>query len=260
MKNVALITGASSGIGLELAHVHAETGGDLVIVARRADKLAALKQELEARHQVEVYTITKDLSLPSAPQEVFEEVNKAGIAIEYLINNAGFGGHGKFHEREWQQDLSMINLNVVALSALTRLFLPDMVQRNSGRILNVSSTASYLGGPLQAVYYATKHYVTAFSNGIAEELHDSQVTVTALLPGVTETEFGAASGMDKTKLFDKAFSARKVAEDGYKGMLQGKLDVVSGLTRVQKFMMSLLPFFPKKYVLKNVRKMQEIPS
>ncbi|HAA23616.1 MAG TPA: short-chain dehydrogenase, partial [Cytophagales bacterium] len=150
MKNVALITGASSGIGLELAHIHAEKGGDLIIVARRAEKLASLKQELETKHKVQVHTIAKDLSEPTAAQEIFDEVTQAGITIEYLINNAGFGGQGKFHEREWQQDLNMINLNVVALTALTRLFLPNMVARNSGRVLNVSSTASFLPGPLQA--------------------------------------------------------------------------------------------------------------
>ena len=260
MKNVALITGASSGIGLELAHIHAEQGGNLVIVARRADKLTSLKQELEQKHKVQVHTITKDLSIPTAAQEVYDEVIQAGITVDYLINNAGFGGHGKFHERDWQQDLNMINLNIVALTALTRLFLPDMVARNSGRILNVSSTASFLPGPLQAVYYATKHYVTAFSNGIAEELHDTSVTVTALLPGATETEFAATSGMDKTDLFKNSFSARGVAEDGYQGMLKGKLDVVSGLSGSQKMMMGVLPLMPKKRLLKMVRQMQEVTS
>ncbi|PKP00754.1 MAG: short-chain dehydrogenase, partial [Bacteroidetes bacterium HGW-Bacteroidetes-9] len=159
-----LITGASSGIGKEIANIHAERGGDLVIVARSKDKLDQLKAELESKHSVKVTVIVKDLGLPDAPKEIYDEVKKTGIEIDYLVNNAGFGGLGKFHQREWEQDLAMINLNIVALTALTRLFLPDFVKRNSGRILNVSSTASLMPGPLQAVYFASKAYVTSFSN------------------------------------------------------------------------------------------------
>lgn len=257
MKKVALITGASTGIGKELAIIHAAKGNDLIVVARSEDKLNALKSELEASTGVKVMVITKDLGLPDAPQAIYDEVKGAGIEIDFLINNAGFGGIGKFHEREMGADLAMINLNIIALTALTRLFLPDFVNRNSGRILNVSSTASYMPGPLQAVYYATKAYVTFFSNAIAEELHDTNVTVTNLMPGATETEFGRISGMDKTVLFDKTATAKRVAEDGYNGMLAGKIDVVSGLTLSQKIMMSMIPFLPKKVTLKQVRQMQE---
>jgi len=258
MKKAALITGASSGIGKEFANIHAEKGGDLILVARSKNKLEKLKTELEEKHSVKVVVIVKDLTLPAAPQEIYNEVKNAGIEIEYLINNAGFGGRGKFHERDWKQDLDMINLNVVALTALTRFFLPDFVKRNTGRILNVSSTASFMPGPLQAVYYATKAYVTFFSNAIAEELHDTKITVTTLMPGATETEFGRVSGMDKTSLFQKTASARSVAEDGYNGMLAGRLDVVSGLKFAQKVMMWMLPFTPKKMVLKQIRQMQEV--
>jgi short-subunit dehydrogenase len=257
-KKVALITGASTGIGKELAHIHAEKGGDLVIVARRKDKLEALKNELESKYSSEVMVIAKDLSQSEAPEEIYKEVKSSGTEVDYLINNAGFGGRGKFHERAWENDLAMINLNVVALTALTRFFLPGFVKRNSGRILNVSSTASFMPGPLQAVYYATKSYVTFFSNALAEELYDTNVTVTALMPGATETEFAQVSGMDKTSLFDKTFSARKVAEEGYNGMVTGKLDVVSGLTGAQKVMMKMIPFTPKKMLLKRVRQMQEV--
>lgn len=257
-KKVALITGASTGIGKELARIHAEKGGDLVIVARSKEKLEKLKTELETLHNNKVVVIAKDLSLPNSAEEIYNEVKAAGIEVDYLINNAGFGGHGKFHEREWTDDLTMINLNVVALTALTRLFLPDLVKRNSGKILNVSSTASFMPGPLQAVYFATKSYVTFFSNAIAEELYDTNITVTALMPGATETEFARVSGMDKTDLFSKTVSARSVAEDGYNGMIKGKMDVVSGLTGSQKIMMSMIPFMPKKALLKNIRKMQEV--
>lgn len=258
MKNTALITGASSGIGREFARIHASKKGDLIIVARSEEKLQALKSELEQAFGVEVRVITKDLSKPQAAAEVFNQVSEWGIVVDYLINNAGFGGQGKFHEREWSEDLAMINLNIVALAALTRNFLPGMVERNEGRILNVSSTASFMPGPLQAVYFATKAFVTFFSNAIAEELRDTNITVTALMPGATETEFAKTSGMDKTSLFAKTVSAASVAEDGYQGMMKGKLDVISGLGLSQKIMMSFLPFTPKKMILSQVRKMQEV--
>jgi short-subunit dehydrogenase len=257
-KKTALVTGASSGIGKEFARIHAEQGGDLVIVARRQDKLNALKTELENKHDIKVMVIVKDLALPDAASEIYEEVKQAGVEVNYLINNAGFGGRGKFHERAWQQDLAMINLNVVALTALTRFFLPDFVKHNEGRILNVSSTASLMAGPLQAVYYATKAYVTSFSNAIAEELHDTNITVTALLPGATETEFASTSGMDKTGLFKNTFSARSVAEDGYNAMLAGKLNIISGVSFTQRMMMAAIPLTPKKMLLRQIRQMQEV--
>lgn len=258
MKNTVLITGASSGLGKEFATIHASQGGDVIIVARRKEKLKALKKEIENTYGTKVMVIAKDLTSPSAPKEIYNEVKAAGVQVDYLINNAGFGGHGKFHERAWEQDLSMINLNVIALTALTRLFLPDFVKRNSGRILNVSSTASFMPGPLQAVYFATKAYVTFFSNAIAEELYDTNITVTNLMPGATETEFAQTSGMDKTDLFKNTVSAHSVAKNGYDGMLKGKLDVVSGLTFGQKIMMKSIPFTPKKMLLKQIRKMQEV--
>ncbi len=257
----ALVTGASSGIGIELARIHAERGGDLVVVARRAERLTELKEELEGAHSVRVHTIAKDLTSPSAPQEVFDEISGAGIQIDYLINNAGFGGQGRFHERDWEDDRAMIQLNIVALAELCRLFLPAMVERGSGRILNVSSTASLPpGGPLQAVYFATKAFVTAFGNGIAEELRGTGVTVTSLLPGATATEFAESAGLKKSNLFKKAFSAREVAEDGYQGMLDGKLEVLSGVTLGQRAMFVAMPFVPKGYVLRQVREMQEVPG
>ena len=260
MKNVALITGASSGIGKELARIHAHRGGDLIIIARREDKLNALKKELEDKYDTQVLVLAKDLAKVNAAQEIYDAVTRDEIHVDYLINNAGFGGRGKFHERDWEKDLAMINLNIVALTALTRFFLPDFVRRNQGRILNVSSTASFMPGPLQAVYFATKAYVTFFSNAIAEELHDTNITVTTLMPGATETEFAATSDMDKTDLFDKTVTARSVAEDGYNGMLAGKLDVISGLTFSQKIMVKAVPFTPKRTILRQIRKMQEVEN
>ncbi len=260
MKNTALITGASSGIGRELALIHAEKTGDLVIVARSEDKLKELKKEIESKFESEVYIISKDLTKRSASTEIYDELQEKKIKIEYLINNAGYGGHGKFHEREWALDEAMIELNVMALTSLTRLFLPHMVEDNHGRILNVSSTASLLPGPLQAVYFATKAYVSSFSHAIAGELHDTNITVTALLPGATETGFAKTSGMDKTTLFNKTASANKVALEGYNAMMKGKLQIISGVTLSQKLMMAAIPFSPKKMLLKQIRGMQEIKS
>jgi short-subunit dehydrogenase len=258
MSKTALITGASSGIGKELATIHAQKGGNLVLVARRESKLQALKKALEQAYGIQVEIIVKDLTQPQAAQHIYDSIKALGIEIDYLMNNAGFGGHGKFHERAWEQDLAMIQLNIIALTHLTRLFLPEFVKRNSGHILNTSSTASFMPGPLQAVYFATKAYVTFFSNALSEELHDTNITVTNLMPGATESEFASTSGMDKTGLFDKTASAYSVALDGYNGMLNGKIDVVSGLTTSQKIMMKMIPFTPKKMLLKQIREMQEV--
>lgn len=257
-NKTALITGASSGIGKELAHIHAKQGGNLVVVARSESKLNELKEELEKAYKVTVLVIAKDLSHFNAAEEVYKEVKKQKIEVDYLINNAGFGGVGKFNERKLEEDLNMISLNVSTLTALTHFFLQDFVKKNEGKILNVSSTASLLPGPLQAVYYATKAYVTSFSNALSEELHDTNITVTNLMPGATETDFGKVSGMDKTDLFKNTASAESVARDGYDAMLKGKLDVISGLSTSQKIMMSLVPFTPKKMLLSQIRKMQEV--
>jgi len=258
MSRTALITGASSGIGKELAYIHAEQGGNLIIVARRADKLNELKSDIESKHSVKVATFTKDLSVQGSGKELFEELTNAGLQVDYLINNAGFGLRGKFQDLAWDRQLQMMNLNMVALSELTYYFLPDMIKRNSGKILNTSSTASFMPGPLQAVYFATKAYATFFGNALAEELHDTNISVTTLMPGATETEFAQTADMEKTDLFKKAVSARSVAQDGYDGMIDGKLDVVSGLTFGQKLMMSMIPITPKKLLLKQVRQMQEV--
>ncbi len=258
MLKTALITGASSGIGKEFAKIHAERGGNLIVVARSLQALHDLKIELEAKHKISVYVIEKDLTAPNATKEIYEELKQAGLQVDYLINNAGFGGMGKFNERKLADDVSMINLNILALTTLTHYFLQDFVGRNSGRILNVSSTASLMPGPLQAVYYATKAYVTSFSNAIAEELRETNITVTNLMPGATETKFGKVSGMDKTSLFENTASARSVAEVGYKAMLEGKLDIISGLSFGQKAMMKMLPIIPKNILLKQVKKLQDV--
>lgn len=260
MEKTALITGASSGIGAEFARLHAERGGDVVLVARRADKLEAVAADIRTRLGREARVVAADLTDESAPAALIETLKRDRVDVEYLVNNAGFGGRGRFHEREWVDDRAMIQLNIVALTALTRLVLPDFVARNRGRILNVSSIASLMPGPLQAVYFATKAYVTSFSNAVAEELSDTNVTVTALMPGATQTEFAAVSDMEKTDLFKSAASARAVAQVGYDAMMAGKREEFAGLTTGQRLMMNAAPLMPKSALMKRVKQMQSTPA
>ncbi|MFT5067224.1 MAG: short-subunit dehydrogenase, partial [Reinekea sp.] len=213
MTNTALITGASAGIGREFARYHAAKGGDLIITARRGDALSALKAELEAAHGVSVTTIPQDLSSADHAKTLYAALN--GTRIDVLINNAGFGGHGKFVERDLSADLDMIDLNINALVTLCHLIGNDMVKQGSGKILNVSSTASYMPGPLQATYFATKAFVSSFSQAIAEELKDTGVTVTALEPGGVATEFFETANLTGTKLGADNASADAVAKIGY---------------------------------------------
>ncbi len=255
-NNVALITGASGGIGRELARVHAAKGGDLVIVARREEALDELQRELESTHGVRVVTIAADLSQPESPQRVFASVTEQGIETELLINNAGFGGHGRFHERDWATDRAMIQLNIVALSELTHLFLQGMVQRKRGRILNVASTAAFLPGPLQATYYATKAFVLSFSLAIAEEICNENVTVTALCPGPVATGFVDAGDLSGVKIFENAASPTAVAKLGYRAMMNGKLMVFDDW-KLRFSLTRLIPFLPRKTLLKISRKTME---
>jgi short-subunit dehydrogenase len=260
MKNVALITGASSGIGAEFARIHAMKGGDLVLVARRLDRLNALKQEIEALHGVKVTVIAEDLADEAAPARIYDQLKAEKVELACLINNAGFALRGKFHEQDWASNREMIQVNVVALSALTRLFLPDFLSRRSGRILNVASTAALVPGPLQAVYFASKAFVLFFSNAIAEEVDGTGVTVTTLLPGATESEFAGKSGMDRTVLFRKTTSAAEVATIGYDAMLRGDLETFAGVSRRRQFTMWIARLLPKRQILKSIRRMQEVPT
>jgi short-subunit dehydrogenase len=232
-RKTALITGASSGVGSELARIHAAAGGDLVLVARRQDRLEALRTEISnLRSQISsptVHVIVKDLSDPNAPQQLYDEVKARNIRVDYLINNAGFGYRGLFHQQDWSRNAEMIQVNVVALAAMTRLFVPDMIARGSGRVLNVASLAGFVAGPLHAVYFATKAFVLSFSEAIANELHGTGVTVTALCPGPTRTEFTGYADMEGVPGFKRAAPARKVAQAGYDAMLKGKTLVVPGL-------------------------------
>lgn len=256
MGNTALITGASSGIGAELARLHASRGGDLVLVARREDALNALKQELESAHGIRATVIAADLAEAGAAQRVFAATEGAGLEIDVLINNAGFGGHGKFHERELARDQAMMQVNMGALVDLTHLYSTGMVSRGSGKILHVASTAAMIPGPLQAVYYATKAFVVSFSQAIAEELSGTGVTSTALCPGAVDTGFVEASDLAGTSLWDNAASPESVAACGYEAMLKGDLVKINEASL--NFALGwIVPFLPRKMLLKVSRKAME---
>jgi len=228
-STTVLITGASGGIGYELAKLFARDHHNLVLAARSADKLAQVATELQT-YGVTVKTVALDLAEVPAPKFLFDQLQREGIAVDILINNAGFGAFGEFAQMRHQEILGQINLNISALTQLTRLFLQPMLSRRSGRIMNVASTAGFQPGPLMAVYYATKAYVISFSEAIANELHGSGVTVTCFCPGATHTGFARRAGTEKSRLFKKlgAMSAEKVALDGYRAVMEGRTLAISG--------------------------------
>jgi len=248
MKKTALITGASSGLGTEFARIHASKGDNLVLVARGKDKMEALKTEFEKQFGISVYVISKDLSVQSAPKEVYDELEVQKIHIDYLINNAGFGDFGVFAECDWEKQFQMINLNITALTYLTRLFLPDMIKNKFGKILNIASTAAFQPGPTMSIYFATKAFVLSFSESIANELKGTNVTVTALCPGATETGFKAAAALDNSNLFkgNQIATSKDVAEFGYNSMMKGKTVVVHGF--VNTLMSQSVRFAPRNIV------------
>lgn len=256
LKMTALVTGASGGIGLELARLFAADGHHLVLVARSKDKLSKLAEELGSKHNVSARVLSADLARPEAPREIFDDLQAAGVSVDALVNNAGIGSYGLFAETDLKSELDLLQINVVALTHLTKLFLPPMIARRRGHILNVGSTAGFQPGPLMAVYYASKAYVLSFSEALANECEGMGVTVTVLCPGPTETGFVAAAGMEESKLFDRgAMTARDVAEAGYRGMLDGKTIVIPGLRNA--FVARAVGFMPRGLVTKVVRGIQE---
>ncbi|MCI2254111.1 SDR family oxidoreductase [Domibacillus sp. PGB-M46] len=225
MNKTALITGASGSLGLEFAKIFAEAEYNLVLVARSREKLEAFA---DAYSDTEMKLIVKDLSRPGAAKEAADEVHRSGIHIDVLINNAGFGLFGPFDELSLEKQTEMMQLNVISLTELTHCFLPGMRERNSGRILNVASTAAFQPGPLMAVYFATKAFVLSFSEALAEELSATNITVTALCPGPTKTNFGTVASVEKTKMFSHPMLAAQVAREGVEGLLKNKRVVITG--------------------------------
>mgnify|MGYP000600190379 CR=1 FL=1 len=225
----ALITGASAGLGTEFARLFAADKHDLLLVARRRDRLDALAAELSAAHGVKAHVVAADLMDPAAPRAILDEVSRLGLEVEFLVNNAGFGTNGLFWELDAERERGMIEVNITALVVLTRALLPAMVQRGRGRVLNIGSTAGFQPGPFMSTYYATKAFVNHFTEGLAYELRGTGVTATVSCPGATATEFAGVAGNDKSKLFAMgAMTAKEVASEGYRAMLAGKTMAVHG--------------------------------
>jgi uncharacterized protein len=225
-----LITGASSGIGRELARLFADDGASLILVARSENKLHELAAELGEAHGVQIQVIPADLSHPGSPMQVVEALADRQLTVDVLVNNAGLGGHGSVGALGVARQLDIIEVNVAALTRLTALLLPGMLERRNGAILNVASTAAFAPGPNQAVYCATKAYVLSFSEALAEEVRGTGVRVSCLAPGATETGFAAQAGMGGTKLFRAGvMDAKRVAQAGYRGLRRDKTLVIPGL-------------------------------
>lgn len=226
-RGSALITGASSGIGAELAKLCAGGGYDVVLVARRAAQLEKLAGDLAARHSIQPRVLAADLSEESAPDQIAHALN--GRIPDLLINNAGFGIHGPFSRTDWTEERRLIEVNMIAPVRLSKLLVPKMLERGSGRILNVASTAAFVPGPLMAMYYASKSFLVSFSLAVARELKGSGVSMTVLCPGPTRTEFGEVAGLQSSRLFQgPAMSAEAVAREGFDAMLAGKDEIIAG--------------------------------
>jgi short-subunit dehydrogenase len=249
MNKTALITGASAGLGAEYAWLFARDGHDVVLVARRKDKLDALSEEIKAKHPaVQAHVLQEDLGDADAPERIAKELARRGIEIEYLVNNAGFGSNGAFAELDPKRELEMIAVNVVALTYLTRLMLPPMIARKSGRVLNIGSTAGFQPGPYMAVYYASKAFVNSFTEALSVELQGTGVAATVSCPGPTSTEFAQVAGNEKSRLFQQAaaMGAREVAEHGYHAMMRGETLAIPGFKN--KMLLQSLRIAPRGIV------------
>ena len=255
-RRTALITGASSGIGYELAKQFAKNHRDLVLVARNLQVLHKLADDLANQYSISAWTLSKDLANPTAPSEIFEELEKQSIKVDYLVNNAGFGLQGLFWELDKQSQHDIIQVNVSALTHLTRLFLPGMVQRKSGGILNVASTEAFQPGPLMAVYYASKAYVLSFTQALSNELHGTGVTATVLCPGPTRTGFQKRARLGNSRLFRRGvMDPEPVAKAGYQGLMKGKRIITPGLSN--RLLATTVRTVPTGTVLRMVRRLNE---
>ena len=255
----ALITGASSGIGRSLAHVFAREGYALVLVARRLAVLEELAAELSRDHGVTVRVMAIDLAEPDAAMRLFADLQQSGVVVDVLVNNAGFGMQGAFAALPADRQLQMIHLNVTALTALTRLLLPSMLERGKGGVLNVGSTAGFQPGPFMAVYYATKAYVISFTEALADELSGSGLRVSCLAPGPTATAFATEAGAAESRLFQSdTMSVDEVARIGYEGWRAGKFLVVAG--RRNWWRAFAVRILPRSYVRRVVRDLNSRPD
>lgn len=242
-RQTALVTGASSGLGLEFARLLAEQGHNLVLVARNKARLEAIKDELETSYGITAWVRAQDLTEPDAGLKLFQELTASGLVIDVLINNAGFGYASSFLASDWQRQADMVQLNVVALMQLTHCFLPGMVERGQGKILNISSVAAFSAGPYLGVYYASKSFVSSFSEALAEETKGTGVTVTAFCPGPTKTNFDVASTMGTNpRMFRFAAQPEAVAKSGLKALEAGRvLSYYGGFTKAMALLSRLAP-------------------
>jgi short-subunit dehydrogenase len=250
MASWALITGASSGIGYELAKLLAANQFNLVVVARNETRLKAVAAELQAEHGIVARALPKDLAIPAAPAEIFDLTRDLPISI--LLNNAGFGWQGPFTAEDLQGSLDMLEVNAAALVRLTHLFVQPMLARRAGRILNVASTAAFQPGPFTAMYYASKAFVFSFSVALGEELAGTGVTVTTLCPGLTRTEFQERASMARSSRWLRMMSAEAVARSGYRGLMAGQRIVIPGA--LNKLTSSLSRCLPATFTAKIVRR------
>lgn len=255
MAETVLITGASSGIGLELARLFAADKSDLILTARNAERLEQLAAELRSAHGVQVRVMVQDLADPGAPAAIFERLRGEGVQVDVLVNNAGFGAVGRFVELPLERQMEMIQVNIAALTHLTRLFLPPMIERGRGGILNVASTAAFQPGPYQAVYFGTKAYDLFLTEALAEELAGTGVVVSCLAPGATATGFMAAAGAEHALLSRRLMDARTVARAGYRGFRAGKLLVIPGL--LNKLGALAVRILPRRMVRRIVMAIQK---
>lgn len=257
MREWALVTGASSGIGLEFARILAREGYNLVVAARRLERLQELATNLRELYGSEVEAVGSDLSAPDGAAELYRTVRERDILPHVLINNAGIGDLGEFAEIDIERLTSMIEINCVSLAQLTRLFLPGILARGGGRVLNVSSAAAFQPGPYMAAYYATKAFVQSLSEALSEELSDRGVTVTALCPGPTRSEFQEVARMDTEKYFSNSGipTAQEVAEHGYTAMLKGKRVAIHGFRF--KLLLFVTRFLPRRVVVSVVSRVQQ---
>jgi len=252
-RKTALVTGASSGIGRALAELLAKDQYDLVLVARREDRLQALQKDWRERHSIAVQVLAMDLAAHTSPQKLFDQLD--GKHIDVLINNAGFASYGPFAESNIANEVEMIQVNVTTLTHLTRLFLPQMIERGEGRIMNIASTAAFVPGPLMAVYYATKAYVLSFSEALAEELRGSGVTVTAYCPGPVATEFQGRAKLERSGLLRYGLvEVGPIAAEGYRAMMSGKVVAIPGLP--SKVVSLAARLTPRSILRRAVRRVQ----
>ena len=256
-QRFALITGGTNGIGYELAKLLAKDQYNLVIVARNQDELESTARELKDEYNIQVHTIAKDLIEKEAPFQVYEEVKAKGIQIDILVNNAGQGEYGEFIHTDIHRELDIVQLNIAAYVVLTKCFLKDMVARKEGKILNVGSIAGEMPGPWQAVYHGTKAFVGSWTEGIRNELKETGITVTVLLPGATDTDFFAKANMENSKIYqpDSLADPVKVAKDGYDALMSGDDKIVSGLKN--KAMVGMGRVMPDSMTAETMRKQQE---